>query len=188
MLVNQLALKYAQAIYELALEKEALDQVNQQLKGVEATLAENPDLAMLLFHPRVPAQAKKETVNAVFAEGVADFVRNFLLLLIDNRRESALPAIICEYKRLANEAQNIAEAEVVSALPLSAEQHQALAAKLSVVTKKNIVLKTRVDQRILGGVIVKIGDKLIDGSVARQLETMKAALLKTEATKIGVTN
>lgn len=188
MLVNQLALKYAQAIYELAQEKGALVEVDNQLMSVEATLGENPDLAMLLYHPRVPAQAKKDTVNSVFGADLAEFVRNFLLLLIDNRRETTLPAIICEYKRLANEAQNIAEAEVVTALPLSPEQHQALAAKLSSVTKKNVVLKTRIDQRILGGIIVKIGDKLIDGSAARQLETMKAALIKTEATKIGVTN
>ena len=188
MLVNQLALKYAQAIYELAAEKGALSEADSQLKSVEATLADNPDLAMLLYHPRVPAQAKKETINSVFGADLAEFVRNFLLLLIDNRRETSLPAIICEYRNLANEAQNIAEAEVVTALPLSPEQHQALAAKLSAVTKKNIVLKTRIDQRILGGIVVKIGDKLIDGSVARQLETMRTALSKTEVTKIGVTN
>jgi len=188
MLVNQLALKYAQAIYELALEKNALSEVDSQLQSVEATLADNPDLAMLLYHPRVPAEAKKDTVISVFGADLAEFVRNFLLLLIDNRRETALPAIIGEYRNLANEARNIAEAEVVTALPLSPEQHQALAAKLSAVTKKNIVLKTKIDQRIIGGIVVKIGDKLIDGSVARQLETMKAALIKTEATKIGVTN
>jgi F-type H+-transporting ATPase subunit delta len=188
MLVNQLAMKYAQAMYELATEKDVLDVVETQLRTIEATIAANPDLAMLLYHPQVPAQAKKDTLVEVFGADLLEFVRNFLLLLVDKRRESALPAIIGAYTNLANEARNIAEADVITAMPLSQEQQVALAAKLSAVTKKNIVLKTRIDGRILGGIVVKIGDKLIDGSVARQLETMKAALLKTEVTKIGVTN
>jgi F-type H+-transporting ATPase subunit delta len=188
MLVNQLALKYAQAIYELATEKDALAVVETQLQTIETTIAANPDLAMLLYHPQVPAQAKKDTLVAVFGADLPEFVRNFLLLLVDKRREAALPVIIREYMNLANEARNIAAVEVITAMPLSKEQHQALAAKLSAVTKKNVVLQTRVDGRILGGVVVKIGDKLIDGSVARQLKTMQTALLKTEVTKIGVTN
>ena len=72
-------------------------------------------------------------------------------------------------------------------MPLAETEKQALAEKLGKVTGKNVILKTNVDQRIIGGVIVKIGDKLIDGSVARQLKSLQAALLKTEVTKIGVT-
>jgi F-type H+-transporting ATPase subunit delta len=119
---------------------------------------------------------------------LTDFVHNFLLLLVDKRREAALPAIIAEYRNLANEARNIAEAEVITAMPLTDAEHKALAVKLSAVTGKNMVLKTQLDTSILGGVIVKIGDKLIDGSVARQLRMLKATLLTTEVTKIGVTN
>lgn len=188
MLVNQLALKYAQAIYELAAEKNLLGEVETQLKTVEVTIAAHSDLAMLLYHPQVPPQAKKDTLLAVFGDDLQEFVRNFLLLLVDKRRETLLPAIFSEYRNLANQARNIAEAEVITAMELSPEQQQALAAKLSAVTHKNIVLKIRTDERILGGIVVKIGDKLIDGSVARGIERMKAALLKTEVTKIGVTN
>jgi F-type H+-transporting ATPase subunit delta len=125
----------------------------------------------------VPPQAKKETLNRIFAEDLDGFVLNFLFLLIDKRREPALPAIISEYVRLANEARNIAEAEVFTAKELSQDQLEALAAKLSKGTGKNIVLKTTLDQALIGGIIVKIGDKLIDGSVGRQLKVMKAAPL-----------
>ncbi len=184
MLTSQLALKYAQAIYEIATEKTMLDKVEQQLKLVEATIAGHDDLATLMYHPLVPAQAKKETINRVFDGDLDGFVHNFLLLLVDKRREPALPAIIREYIRLANEARNIAEAEVLTAKELSAEQLEALAAKLSQVTGKNIVLKTTIDQELLGGVVVKIGDKLIDGSVARQLKALKAALLTNQATAV----
>lgn len=188
MLTNQLALKYAQAIYELAAEKNSLDQVEAELRMVEQTIGTYPDLSTLVYHPRVPMQAKKETLQKLFAAELTDFVLKFLLLLVDKRRETVLPAIIAEYIRLANQARNIDEAEVITALPLSAAQQTALADKLSLITGKKIVLKQRVDRSILGGVIVKIGDKLIDGSVARQMERLKTTLLKSEATRIGVTD
>lgn len=179
MLNDQLAIKYAQALYELASEKSMLPQVEQQLFEVEQALAAYDDLAALLYHPRVDAQAKKTVITQVFGEDLADFVHNFLLLLVDKRRETVLPTIFTEFKKLLNEARNIIEADVVTALPLSEAEHHALAQKLGVVTNKNVVLKTKVDPGILGGVIVKIGDKLIDGSVARQLKTLKAALTNT---------
>lgn len=177
MLVEQLAQKYAQAVYELAAESNALEQVEQELELVEETLAANPDLATFLYHPQVLAVAKKETITRIFEQEVHEVVHHFLLLLIDKRRETVLPAIIREYRSLSNEARNIAEAQVTTAKPLSDAEHAALADKLSAVTGKNMVLKTSIDTRILGGVIVKIGDKLIDGSVVRQLETLKTALL-----------
>ena len=184
MLTNKLAVKYAQAIYELASEKAMLDNVEKQLRLVAATIAGHADLATLMYHPIIPALAKKETINRVLAGDLDQFVQNFLLLLIDKRREPALPAIISEYISLANKARNIAEAEVFTAKELSAVQLEALAAKLSKVTGKNIVLKTSIDQELLAGVVVKIGDKLIDGSVARQLEALKAALITNPAAAV----
>ncbi|MDR3592257.1 MAG: F0F1 ATP synthase subunit delta [Negativicutes bacterium] len=187
MLTSQLASRYAQALYELAAEKQELDAVEEQLGQIEQTLSSVPELASLLYHPQVPVEAKKDTVDKVFGPQLGAHVRNFLLLLIDKRRETALPAIVREYKVLANEARNITEAEVTTAMPLSDSERQALAAKLSAVTGKRVILQTKVDGRIVGGVIVKLGDKLIDGSVTRQLATLEAALRKTEVTKIGVT-
>lgn len=187
MLVNQLAIKYAQAVYELAAEKNRLDETEQELRLVEKTIKEYSDLATLVYHPRVLASVKKETLKKIFEPETADFVMKFLLLLVDKRRETALPAIIREYVKLANEARNIAEAEVTTALPLTQEQHDALAAKLSKVTGKRILLKTQLDQSMIGGVIVKMGDKLIDGSVIRQMQMLKNALLRSEL-RIGVTD
>jgi F-type H+-transporting ATPase subunit delta len=187
MLTSQLAMRYAQAIYELAAEKNALESVEEQLILVEQTLASFPELATLLYYPQIAMEAKKDTVVKVFGPQVDDYVRNFLLLLIDKRRESALPAIIKEYRVLANQARNIAEADVISAVPLAEGEVKALAAKLSTVTGKNVQLKTQVNESILGGVIVKMGGKIIDGSVIHQLKVLHNMLLKSEATKIGVT-
>ena len=178
MLTNQLAATYAQAIYEIADSKNALDTVEEQLLLVEGTIKANTDLATLVYHPMVPAQVKKDTIAQIFGDGLADYVRNFLMLLVDKRRETALPAITKEYVRLANEKRNIAEAEVTTAMPLTAEQESALKAKLSAVTGKNIILKPQVDQDIVGGVIVRIGNKLIDGSVTGRVQALRTALLK----------
>ncbi|MBP2651101.1 MAG: synthase subunit delta [Firmicutes bacterium] len=188
MLVSQLAARYAHAIFELASDKKIIDAVERELLLITEAMNESKDLASLLCHPQVPAEVKKDTVVKLFSSDLSEYVRNFLFLLFDRRRETALLAIVEEFRTLANRARNIIEAEVTTAMPLAQDQEKGLSEKLSVVTGKNVILKTQVDKRILGGVIVKIGDKLIDGSVERQLKTLKAALLKTEVTKIGVTN
>lgn len=188
MLTNQLAVKYAQAIYELAAQKNTLNVVEQELRLVESTITSYDDLSTLIYHPQVLAQAKKETIRKIFGQDISDVVLKFLLLLVDKRRESILPGIIYEYVKMANQAQNILEAEVTTALPLVESQQAALIDKLSLVTGKKVVLKTQIDQGIIGGIIVKIGDKLIDGSVVRQLATLKKALLNNEVTGIEVTD
>ena len=188
MLANQLAVKYAQAVYELAMEKNMLSAVEEELHLVESTIASYEGLSTLIYHPQVLAQVKKETIHKVFGQDINDFVLKFLLLLVDKRRESILPAVIDEYVKMANQARNIMEAEIITALPLAESQHTALVSKLSLATGKQIVLKPQIDRSIIGGIIVKIGDKLIDGSVVRQLATLKKALLNNEVTGIEVTD
>ncbi len=188
MLSNQLAVKYAQALYELAAERDMLGQVQQELEVVAETLRQHRELGTLIYHPRVLRQAKRDTLKQIFNAEVQPFVLNFLLLLVDKRRETALPGILQEYTKLANRAQGIVEAQIVTAVPLTAVQAEALAAKLGQVVSRKVVLKTRVDKSILGGVVVQMGDKLIDGSVVRQLSALRGALLKSEATRIEVTD
>jgi len=177
MLTNKLSQTYAKALCDIAGEKGMLDKVETDLRQIEAVIQENPGLTNLLYHPRVPAAAKKETLNSVFGEDVDDFVKKFLLLLVDKRREMALVPIIKEYVKMANDARNIAEAEVTVAKEISEGQKQALADKLQKLTGKKIVLNIRVDEKILGGAIVRIGGKLIDGSIVRQLKTLKSDIL-----------
>jgi F-type H+-transporting ATPase subunit delta len=187
MLADLLALRYAEALVQLAQEHDALAAVESELKLVSAGLAEHRDLAEMFYHPTVPSQAKKETIKQVFGAEVSEIVLHFLLLLIDKGRETVLSAVVKESIRLINAARNIVEAEVTAAIELGEAEQQKLIAKLSALTGKSIVLRINVDPQIIGGVIVRIGDKLIDGSVASRLASMQAALLNTQATKIGVT-
>lgn len=187
MLSNQLAAKYAQALCELANQQNILAEAEQQLAMVVGLAEENSDLKTLLYHPLISGAAKKETLIRLFGDELHVVVRNFLLLLIDKHREAALPAILNEYTALANTLRNIIVADVTTAMPLTEGQEKALASKLGAITGKQVRIKQHIDARLIGGVVVKIGDKLIDGSVARQLSMLKAALTKIPLTKIGVT-
>lgn len=188
MLVEQLVQKYAQAVYELAAEKNQIVEVEAQLSTVVQTITSHSQLATFLYHPRVPIQAKKNLLKSVFSEELTVYVLNFLLLIVDKRRESFLPHIIEQFAALVNEARNIAIAQVTTVMPLSDKEKNDLTQKLAVVTGKNIRLQIHTDPSIIGGVIVRIGDKLIDGSVKRQLDRLKINLLNSQVTKIGVTN
>ena len=187
MLKIKLASTYAQAIFELARDADKLDSVERELLAVTKALDEHEELASLLYHPRVPTAAKKDTINKVFGAELSELVRNFILLLIDKRRETSLVGIVREYVASANEARNIIEAVVTTAHPLGDTEREQLVAKLGKVTGKSVILKPLIDPTIIGGVVVQVGDKLIDGSIARQLKAMEKALLRTEA-KIGVTS
>lgn len=187
MLSNQLAVKYAQALCELANQHNILIEAEEQLANVVKLAEDNSDLKTLLYHPLISGAAKKETIVKLFGEELHPIVKNFLLLLVDKHREAALPAIHREYILISNTLRNIIVADVTTAMPLSAEQEQSLAGKLGEMTGKQVKLKQQIDTSLIGGVVVKIGDKLIDGSVARQMSMLQAALTKIPLTKIGVT-
>jgi F-type H+-transporting ATPase subunit delta len=112
----------------------------------------------------------------------------FLLELAEKHREGALPAILREYVELAQEdKRNLMMADVTTAMPLTASQEQALAEKLAAMTGRTIKIRQHVDSGILGGIVVRVGDKLLDGSLSHQLSVLQADLLKTPLKKVGVT-
>ncbi|NMC32272.1 MAG: ATP synthase F1 subunit delta [Veillonellaceae bacterium] len=112
----------------------------------------------------------------------------FLLELAEKHREGALPAILREYVELAQEdKRNLMMADVTTALPLTVSQEQALAEKLAAMTGRTIKIRQHVDSGILGGIVVRVGDKLLDGSLSHQLSVLQADLLKTPLKKVGVT-
>ncbi len=113
----------------------------------------------------------------------------FLLQLAEKHRDADLPAILREYVELAKEDKsNLIMADVTTALPLTAGQEQALAEKLAAMTGKTIKIRQHVDSGILGGIVVRVGDKLLDGSLSHQLSVLQADLLKTPLVKVGVTD
>ena len=185
---GKLAEKYGMAIFELAEEKNLLDAVKEELALVNSLFAEHADLQNFITNPRVPGVAKRDVLRQVFADKVQPFILSFLLLVADRRREAILPDMIKAYNRFLNEKRGVVEACVTTARELSAAEYDALAEQLGKKLSSKVVLEKTIDPSIVGGVVVRIGDKLIDGSVIRQLKRLETALMGIDLNKIGVTN
>lgn len=188
MLNLQLARKYSAAIFELAQEENKLVEYGKELAGVCQDLASVPAAEAFLANPQIEIKAKKELIAKLFAGELSKNVYNFLLLLIDKRRITLLAAIEEEFSKLSNEAQGILIADVTTAEPASADQQQKIADRLADLTGKQVKLRLHEDEKLIGGVVVKIGDRRIDGSVAGRLETLKKELLASKSSdETGVT-
>ncbi|GGE05266.1 ATP synthase subunit delta [Marinithermofilum abyssi] len=172
------AKRYAKALFEAAQERQLLEQVEREWRGIAETWAGSEELRGWLSHPTVNLDQKKQTVNQLFGE-LSDISRNLLYLLLDRGREAIIGEIYAEYKALVFEAKGIAEAEVISAAPLSQEEKQALSQAFEQRIGKKLNITNRVDSDLLGGVIVRIGDRLYDGCLRGKLARFQKQLAKT---------
>lgn len=177
MLNLQLAKKYAAAMFELAQEENKLKEYGKQLEDIRQLFETQPLLKAYMGNPQIQSAEKKELLNKVFGDDVDKTVRNFMLLLVDKHRITLIEEIVGKYQALSNEAQNIVIAHVTTATALSKQQKHDLTAKLEAITDKHVKLKTHIDESIIGGVIVKMGDKLIDGSVTNRIKSLEKQLM-----------
>lgn len=175
MLKGALAHRYAQALFELAVQQD-LNQIETELDELTDLIEENAEVAHLLYHPHISLTEKKAIMDKLFSGSLSDTVRRFLYLLIDKRRENLLLDIKREFKLLADQARNIVEARISSAAPLSKSQEERLHEKLVRFTGKNVRMVKEVRPELLGGVIVQIGDRVIDGTVAYKLSQIRLSL------------
>jgi F-type H+-transporting ATPase subunit delta len=169
--------RYAIALFDLALDEDKLEEVEAGLAQIEALLAESPDFARLVRSPVFSSEDQARALMAVAAAtGVAGLTVNFLQLLVRNRRLFALRDIMAGFRRLLADHRGEITAEIISAIPLSAAQTDELKASLKAKTGKDVTLKLTVDPAILGGLIVKIGSRMIDSSIRTKLNALKFAM------------
>lgn len=176
MLNIQLATKYARAIFELAQEENKLDAYDKDLNQVQADVFSLPDAVKFFQNPLVPHQAKKDLLTKAFKGEVSAKVMNFLMLLVDKNRIGIFNEIYEIFTGLKNQEQGILVADVVMAFPLTKTQETQLTKKLATITGKKIQIRKHEDKSILGGLIVTIGDKRIDGSAAGRLRALKSTM------------
>lgn len=177
MLNIQLARKYGTAIFEIANEDNKLEEYGRELADVSQALFAQAELKDFLTNPQIQPEDKKQVLLRLLKDQVSSMMMHFLLLLVDKRRIVLLEAINDCYQELSNKAQGIIVADVTTAYELKAELRSRLSSKLESVTGKKIQLRTHQDQSIIGGVVVKIGDTRIDGSVIGRLQALKAELM-----------
>ncbi len=171
---------YAEALFELAQRHEGVDVYGEAIQTVATLLDENPSFRILMETPRVDAAEKKDVVRKAFASFPAPFV-NFLLVTIDKRRQRLLSDIARSYGDLVDEHENRAHVDVTVARPITEETKGRVADRLSALLGKTAIPHVRVRPDILGGIVVRAGDTIYDGSLRRRLDRMRRQLNSVSA-------
>ncbi|MGH3627970.1 MAG: ATP synthase F1 subunit delta, partial [Sciscionella sp.] len=160
------SLQYANAFADVALEQGAADSALKQLSDFGAAFALSAELRNFLSSPGVPRSAKHGVIEKIAARtGAGKIVRNFLFVIADHHRTHILPEIIAAFQEVVRHRQGIAEAEISSAVELSAAQKKKFAQTLERLTGKKIQATYTLDPKLLGGAVVRVGDTVYDGSV-----------------------
>ena len=169
--------RYALALFDLAKDQNVVAKVEADLKSLKGAIAESRDLRVLLESPAFGAEDKGRGLAAIAnTAGFNATTRKFLGLLSVNGRASALPGVIAAYEKLAADARGEVQAQVTTAVPLSAAQAKGVAQALRQALGKDPQIETRVDPAILGGIKVRVGSRLFDASLRSKLDSLKFAL------------
>jgi F-type H+-transporting ATPase subunit delta len=183
---QQLALGaiYARALFEVAEQRGATDQVLEELEGIADYLDRDPDLADFLGSPLVEADAKASLLEKGFRGRASDLVVDTLQVVNRKGRLDALPAIAEAFVQQYRSARGIVDVTVKTAVPLTPELRARLIEAASRYTGKRAHLIETVDPSLIGGMVVQVGDDKIDASVASRLKALSAALLRRGAAEI----
>ena len=175
--MSTLADRYADALADVAIQKQLIAQVRQELADFLATVRQSPDLSLLLEHPAVQRANKRAVVTALAAKmGASQTLRNFLCVVVDRGRIRLLPEIQIAFDKQLDERRGIVRAEVSSAKELPAPEKTELRAALTKLTGKQVEAEYRLDANLLAGTVVRIGSTIYDGSVRTQLERLREQL------------
>ena len=169
--------RYAQAVYQIALEREEPDTWVEDLQAMAAAL-EDRDLLELLDAPQVPAAHKTRAIGQVIGDSVEPLALNLVSLLATRGQAHLLPGILEQYVRLLDRHRGVERAEVVSAVPLPADRRDAIAGVLEALVNKRVQLVSIVDPQVLGGFIARVGDQVVDGSVRTRLKEMRRSIVE----------
>jgi len=172
-----LAGRYAVALFELALENKQLDSVEASLAKLKATLDDSPEFRALTTSPLVGRrEAKAATAAVTKSLGLDPLTGNFLGVLADNRRLAQLGSAIRDFNLVAAQYRGETNAEVASAHPLSRDQVAALKAQLKSLAGRDVTVDLNVDPSLLGGLVVRMGSRMIDGSLRTKLNALASAM------------
>ena len=172
--------RYARALFELAVEEKSAGKVGEQLNAFGAAIAASEDLTRLVRSPVFKSNSQIAAIEGVAGQlGITGPALNFLKLVAKNRRLSALPGMIGAYATLLGQSKGEIAGEVTSAEALSVTQLKDLKAALKSAIGQDVLLSTRIDATILGGLVVKVGSRMMDNSLKTKLQNLKIAMKGT---------
>jgi len=170
------ARRHAQAVFEIALEKGELEKWQADLEVIAVAL-KDPQLAELLENPKLRFSEKEKMLQNILG-GVGPLALNLAKMMVAKNRLGIMDGLLSEFNNMVNAHFGKETAEVITAIPLSDDEKETVRGKLVGVTGKELVVTTEVNPEIIGGVVARVGDKLIDGSVRTRLKELRKDLLE----------
>jgi F-type H+-transporting ATPase subunit delta len=170
------ARRYAEAGFEIAVRDGTVDAWRRELE-LAARVISDPVIAEAVRNPAVPAALREKTIQDGLGSVVSEPVLNLVRFMIRRGRIEDLDRVAAEFGRLDDERQGIVHAVATSALPLEPSEVKALTARLEQMTGQTVELSVEVDPSVLGGIVVRVGDRLIDGTVRGRLERLRSQLV-----------
>jgi F-type H+-transporting ATPase subunit delta len=176
-MMASMAGRYAAALLDIAKEEKQLAQVENDVKSFQTMLDESEDLRRLVRSPVISAEAQAQALSAVLERaGISGLTANFLRLITRNRRLFAVGDMLRNFRALLARERGEVSADVASAHSLSPDQLNALKDALRIQIGKDVQVNTRVDPNLLGGLVVKVGSRMIDSSLRTKLNNLKVAM------------
>lgn len=168
---------YGEALFELAREKGETAALLQEVCAVREVLAQNPELAGLMQHPGIPEEEKEKILQEIWGERISREVTGLMLLLLKKEHYRQLPLVLDYFIDRVKEEEKIGTAYVSTAVPLSKEQQARVEKRLLETTAyRSLEMHFEVDEALIGGVIIRIGDRVLDNSIKTRLENLSRQL------------
>jgi F-type H+-transporting ATPase subunit delta len=177
---NDIARVYATSLVEFGQEKKVLPEIEEEIKFLADLVTENKDFRLFLSAPEITRESKKEFIEKVFKGNLSELMINFLKVLLDNDRQSCLVDINQALGTLLDQVNNRQKVTIVTSVEIDEAMKSKLSARLKDVLKKDIILNVEINTKILGGIIIKVGDTVIDGSLLKDLKNIKNNLLNSK--------
>src|SRR5436190_15656427 len=174
---STIARNYAQALLALARKSDDLPGWGRMIDDVASAIQRDARLRNFLEAPQISADQKNEVLSKAFEDRAPRLFLRYLQRLVKNRRQLLIPQIANEYRDLVDEVEGRIHAQVTLAKPVDDEQRASIARQLSHTLGKPVVPQVRINPNILGGIIVRVGDRVMDGSVRRRLGVLRARML-----------
>ena len=171
------AIRYAKAVFQLAVERDELENWLEDLTQLADSVT-NQEFSEILSAPRVPSDQKERIVRDALGSSVGPLALNLMFLLTSRGAIHSLPEIADRYQEMLDAHRGIERAEVVSAVPLERQQLDNISSLLRNVSGKEVTVADRVEPDILGGRIVRVGDRVMDGSTRTKIEEMRRELVE----------
>ena len=182
------ARRYAQALHAEAEAQGQIERVDADIRTIRETLEASRELARLFESPVIPREKKQNVVRALFDAHLAPLTMRFLKLLISNQREDLFPSVVQAYQALRDRQLGVVEATARVAFAPSEQDLKDLETAVTRMTGKRVRLRVQQDPGLIGGVVIRVGDTVYDGSVRHQLERMREQLEHGAPTTGSATN